>query len=107
MRKLSLIILCIWLIATGINTIFQLSLEGLEFILPALGMAAGILLLLTGKALKKFHPTAHLLIAIWFILSGAVVLFELSFNGLAFILGALSLVAGVFIIIGDRKKKIW
>lgn len=106
MKKWSTLLLCIWLIVVGVVAIFNLTFSGMDIIIPVLGIVTGILLLLAAKALKLFHPVALLLLAIWLILTGAIAIFELSFNGLPILMGALAIAAGVFIIIGAKKKKI-
>ena len=106
MKKWSVLLLCIWLIVVGVVAIFELTFKGMDIILPGLGILVGVLLILARKALKEFNPIGLLLLAIWLIVSGAVLIFDLSFNGLPIILGALVIAAGVFIIIGAKKKKI-
>lgn len=106
MKKWSVLLLCIWLIVVGVVALLNLTFGGMDIIIPALGIVAGILLLLAGKALKDFHPIGVLLLAIWLIVSGAVAIFKLAFNGLPIILGILAIAAGVFIIIGAKKKKL-
>ena len=58
MKKWSVILLCIWLIVTGVVVIFDLAFKGMDVILPILGIVAGVMLLIAGKALKDFNPLA-------------------------------------------------
>ena len=45
-KKLGIILLSIWLIVTGLLTLVDLSIPGIEMILAVLAIAAGALLLL-------------------------------------------------------------
>ncbi|MBN1484394.1 MAG: hypothetical protein JXA37_06700 [Chloroflexia bacterium] len=45
-KKLGMILLSIWLIATGLIEIFSLSFNGLGIIMAILAIAAGVLILL-------------------------------------------------------------
>ena len=45
-RKLGMILLSIWLIASGLIAIFNLSFAGLSIVMAILAIAAGVLILL-------------------------------------------------------------
>lgn len=104
MKKWAVMLLCIYLIAVGTISILDLSFNGLDVLLPLLGIVAGVFLIIAGKVL--FHPVGVILLAIWLILNGAIAVFKLSFDNLPLIMAALALVTSVLIIIGAKKKKV-
>jgi uncharacterized membrane protein YeaQ/YmgE (transglycosylase-associated protein family) len=90
----------------GIGTINQN-----DFSLPALLVSLGgaIILLFvvslfrgggSGSRMRRPQNLGMLLLAIWFILTGLIALFSLSFQGLPVLMGILALAAGVLILLG-------
>ena len=93
MKNWSIWLLCIWLIVTGLIILIGLEFNGMDVVIPILGIAAGVLLILSGKSLSDLHPVALLLLAVWLIARGAVVIFDLSFNNIELIIAILAIVA--------------
>lgn len=103
MKKWPILLLAIWLIATGIFTLFEISFSGQTVIMALLEIAAGVFLVLAGKKVKVFHHLGSLLLAIWLMISGFFWLLNISFDGSVFILAILGIVAAVFMLLGKKK----
>jgi hypothetical protein len=114
MRRYGFILLAIWLILTGLISLFNFHFSGEAVVLGLLALAAGVLLLLedTGfgrarghgereRGRGRFHiAPGILLLAIWLILTGLFGLFGFSFTYENILLGLLALAAGVLLVIG-------
>jgi hypothetical protein len=95
MKKWNILLLSIWLIASGIITLFKMDCSVCMVILTILGIIAGIILILTAKKIPFFHSLGCLLFAIWLIANGLIPLLDISFSGSDIILGLLALAAGI------------
>ncbi|HHS12686.1 MAG TPA: hypothetical protein ENN03_02830 [bacterium] len=106
MKMLNLLFLAIWLIASGLITLINLSFNGLGIIMAILQIVAGVFLILGGKKIKVFHELATLLLGIFLIISGVFVLFTINFSAYGIIMGILAIVVAVFLFLGFKGKKL-
>lgn len=105
--SIGLVLLAVWLVLTGLITLFGLSFDGIGVIMGILALAAGIFLLIgdnwrggRGRGRWKLDIGAGmLLLAIWLILTGLFALTGLTFAYRDVIMGLLALAAGVLLII--------
>ena len=99
-RNLGLLLLAVWLIATGLIAVLGLSFTGLGTILAVLAIGSGVVILfgLRGKSFSR--NIGWILLGIWLVLQGLISLVGLNFAGLDLLLGLLALVAGALILIG-------
>ena len=104
MKKWPILILVIWLIATGVFTLLDISFSGQVILMALLGTAAGVLLIIAGKKVKVFNYLGSLLLAIWLIITGLFQVLDFSFDGSDLILAILGTVAAVFLLLGKKKK---
>jgi hypothetical protein len=112
MRRYGFILLAIWLILTGLITLFNFHFSGEAVILGLLALAGGVLLLLEDTGIGRARGRGErgrgrfniapgiLLLAIWLILTGLFSLFSFSFTYENILLGLLALAAGVLLVIG-------
>jgi len=102
MKKWGMLLLSIWLIVSGAVMLLKISLGSLGIILVILQIVVGVLLLLVGKKLDLFHYLAGLLLAIFLILQGLMILFNIAFDASGIILGILALVSAGFMLFGKK-----
>lgn len=93
------LLLAIWLIASGLILLFNISVTVLNIILPILAIVAGIMLPLGVKMTKMTDHIGNILLAVWLVLIGIFALFSIAFSGSGVIVGILGLLAGVFLLI--------
>ena len=96
------LLLAIWLIVTGVFSLFSIAFNGSAIILGILAIVAGIFLLM-GLGKKIASHLAALLLAIYLILHGLMVVFSLAFSASAIILGILALASGILLLIQKAK----
>ena len=106
MKKWHTLLLAIWLIASGVITLLNISFTASGTILAILEIAAGVLLILAGKKVKLFHHLGSILLAIFLILQGVFFLFTIDFVGIMIIIGALAIAAGILMLMGMKGAKI-
>ena len=106
MKKWHTLLLAIWLIASGVFTLLNISFTAKIQILAILEIAAGVLLILAGKKVKLFHHLGSILLAIFLILQGVFFLFTIDFAGIMIIIGALAIAAGILMLMGMKGAKI-
>ena len=106
MKKWHTLLLAIWLIASGVITLLNISFTASGTILAILEIAAGVLLILAGKKVKLFHHLGSILLAIFLILQGVFFLFTIDFAGIMIIIGALAIAAGILMLMGMKGAKI-
>lgn len=99
MRNLGMILLAIWLIATGLLPLLNISFPSSGPILAILAIAAGVLLLLEGRRVKLSKNLGRLLLAIWLIATGLLQLLNITFPASGLILAILAIAAGVLLLI--------
>lgn len=99
MRNLAVILLAIWLIASGLLPLFNVSIPSSDVILAVLAVAAGVLLLLNRGEFRLPRNLGVLLLGVWLILAGALPLLSISFPSSEIVLGLLAAAAGVLILL--------
>jgi len=107
MKTLSILVLSIWFLLSGAISILSPSFHGLPLIMSVLAIAAGILLLLTGKKTTVLSHLGALLLGIYLIAHGLIRILNVSFTGMHIIMGLLAVVAAIMILLntGGKKKK--
>lgn len=117
---LGTMLLSIWLIATGLLILAKISFADQPVIMAVLGVAAGILILLTDASftrVNQYNSIAHrlrrsvdrrrgiavslgwLLLAIWLIVEGALVVLKVGFPESGVMMAVVALAAGVLILL--------
>lgn len=99
MRGLGLLLLGIWLIATGVLPLLNLTSPALDLLLTALAIVAGVLLLVDGLRTRRGLPNniGIILLGVWLIVVGLLPFVNLSQGEV--ILNVLSIIVGVVILL--------
>ena len=97
--SLGMILLSIWLIATGLLPLVRISLPGSGMILEILALAAGVLLLVGTSRTKLTHSLGPLLLSIWLVVQGALELLRINFPQSGLIMALLAVAAGTLILL--------
>ena len=95
------LMLAIWLILKGMFSLFNIDFSGGHIFFGVLAVFTGFLFLLDKK--RTSHRFGVWLLAIWLILTGLIMLINLSFSGLPLILGILALASGILLLIQKAK----
>ena len=97
--KLSYLLPGIWLLATGLIGLINLSFMSMGLIMAVLAIAAGAAMLLTleGSAMNNIGV---ILAGAWFLLTGLLSLISFSFSGLGLVMSLLAIAAGVLLLLG-------
>jgi hypothetical protein len=98
--KLSALLPGIWLIATGLIGLINLSFTSMGIIMALLAIAAGIAMLFPLRGGTLAGKIGIILAAIWLIVTGVIGLVGLSFTGLGIIMALLAITAGILILLG-------
>ncbi len=99
-RNWGLVVLSIWLIATGLLPLLRISLPGGAMILAILAIVAGILLLIGANRIRVTGPLGALLLSIWLVVQGAIQLLQVSFPQLGLVMAVLAVAAGALMLVG-------
>jgi len=94
---LTTLFLSLWLILTGVLFFIKFKIPYIAVILPALAVASGILLLITGE--KPSGRFGLLLLGIYLLISGIMPYVKITVPGLQIILPLLAAVSGVLILL--------
>lgn len=99
MRGLGFLLLGIWLIATGVLPLLNLTSPPLDLVLTALAIVAGVLLLVDGLRTRRGLPNniGIILLGVWLIVVGLLPFVNLPQGEV--ILNVLSIVVGVVILL--------
>lgn len=97
-KRMAMIILSVWLIATGLLAVTDLSLPAGSLILDLLAIAAGVLILLQGRSWSE--EIGMILLGVWVLATGLLSLVDISFQGRGLILNLLAIAAGALILLG-------
>jgi hypothetical protein len=97
--SLGMILLSIWLIATGLLPLVRISFPGSGMILAILALAAGVLLLVGSSRGKLTHSLGPLLLSIWLVVQGALELLKVSFPQSGLVMALLAIAAGALILL--------
>jgi len=98
--RLGTILLSIWLIATGLIPLLDLSFAAADIVLAVLAIAAGVLLLFRGGRVHLTKNLGTLLLSIWLILTGLLSLLDLDFRGRGIVMALLAIAAGILLLLG-------
>jgi hypothetical protein len=90
-------LLAVWLILTGLITLFRINLHGIAVIFPLLSFIAGLLIFISGLKSKFVNNMGGLFLSIWIIAQGLQSYIHFPNSGT--VLAILAVVAGVMIII--------
>jgi hypothetical protein len=94
-----MIVLSIWLIATGLLALGNFGFSGVGLVLNLLAIAAGGLILLQGETWSA--KIGMLLLGVWLVARGLLALVGFSLQGIGPITNVLAIAAGVLILL-DR-----
>jgi hypothetical protein len=98
-KRIALIVLAVWLIATGLFALIDLSFAGSGLVLNILAIAAGVLILLQGDSWSA--KIGMILLGVWLVLKGLVAVAGVSFQGVNLVLNLLAIGAGVLILLEE------
>jgi len=98
MKTWANILVAVWLIATGLFSLVKVPFQGIDILLAVIAIAAGVLLLLTGRG-KKSGRWGSILLAVWLIASGVIALTHFSFNGIDLVMAILAIAAGILLLL--------
>jgi hypothetical protein len=97
-HRLGMFLLAIWLIATGLVPLLNVSFPASDLVLPLLAAAAGLLLLLSLQS--KFSKNwGVVLLASWLIATALLSLLNISFPASGTILAILAIAAGILLLL--------
>jgi hypothetical protein len=99
LSKWAIILLGIWLIATGLTPFFPINFHASSVILALLAIASGVLLILNGIKIKFSRNIGMLLLSIWLILEGLSSLVNFRFTAEGTILALLALSSGILLLL--------
>jgi len=99
-RNWGLVVLSLWLIATGLLPLLKISLPGGAMILAILAIAAGVLLLSSLSGMRITSRLGALLLSIWLLVQGAIQLLQISFPQMGPVMAVLAVAAGALMLVG-------
>ncbi len=99
MRNLGLILLGLWLLATGLMTLLDISFSNSDVLLGLLAVAAGLLLLLERRRWRLSDELGKLLLSLWLIATGLIALLDISFSNQDVLMGLLAVAAGILLLL--------
>jgi hypothetical protein len=99
MNRLGIILLSIWLLLSGVVNLFSVQLPAGDVILPALAIAAGIVLLANPRRAKFSGRLAVWALSIFLILNGLLDLLSINFAASGVVLALLAIAAGVLLLL--------
>ncbi len=99
MKNIGMLLLSIWLIATGLFALFNISPPSSDIILALLAIAAGVLFLLDMREKRLSGNVGVILLSIWLILFGLLPLLSVTVPYSDIALAILAVVAGVLLLI--------
>ncbi len=97
MKKWGTILLAIWLVATGLVALLNLSFNYSATILALLAVAAGVLILIEGRRVRLSRRLGLLLLSIYLIAAGLVTLLSIRFSRSDIVLALIAIAAGVLL----------
>ena len=99
MKNLGIFLLSIWLIATGILPLLNISFSSSAAILALLAIAAGIIMLVDLRQSKLANNLGMLLLSLWLIAASLLPLFGISFPARDTVLALLAAIAGLLLLL--------
>lgn len=97
LNNLGVLLLGVWLVASALVTILNISFSGSTTILAVLALAAGVLILVGSRTMPR--NLGMILLSIWLIITGLLPLINLTFEGITIVMGVLALAAGALLIL--------
>lgn len=98
-ENLGLVLLGVWLIATGLLPLAKLNLPNEGTMMALLAVAAGALLLVAMNGARFPAGMGTMLLAIWLVAQGLMALLSLSFPQSSLVMSLLALAGGVLIML--------
>jgi hypothetical protein len=99
MRKLTNILLGIWLVLNGLVFLGGIRFSASGTILAVLGAVTGILFLLTDQSEKLWTRIGSILLGLWLVTNGLLAVFHIHFSGSGVVLAVLAVAAGVLVLL--------
>ena len=99
-RNLGVLLLSIWLIATGLLPLLGIRFPSASMILAILAIAAGALLLMGASGAKLTSRLGPVLLSIWLLVQGAIQLLQVSFPQSGLVMAVLAVAAGALMLVG-------
>ncbi len=96
-KRLAMLLLSVWLIASGLLSVADIGFQGATLILDLLAMAAGILILLQWESWSA--KIGMILLGAWLVAQGLLGLLPISIQSIDVILGLAALAAGILILL--------
>jgi len=97
-KNLGVVLLGIWLIATGLFPLLNVSFTGSSLLLALLAIGAGVLMLVGTRGGKLPRNLGTLLLSIWLIVTGLFPLLNIRFVNSGLLLALLAIAAGVLLL---------
>jgi hypothetical protein len=91
------ILLAVWLLLTGLITLFRINIHGMTEILPIFSLVAGLLIFISGLKGKFINNLGGLFLSIWLVAQGLHS--YVNFTNSGTVLAILAVIAGIMIII--------
>ena len=98
-KRIALIVLAVWLVATGLFALIDLTFTGSGLVLNIVAFVAGVLILLQGDSWSA--KIGMILLGVWLVLRGLVAVAGVSFQGSSLVLNLLAVGAGVLILLEE------
>jgi len=100
-KNFGVVLLGIWLIATGLFPLLNVSFTSSALLLALLAVATGVLILVGPRGGKLPRNLGALLLSIWLIATGLFPLLNIRFANSGLLLALLAIAAGVLILVGS------
>jgi hypothetical protein len=98
-KRVALIVLGIWLIATGLFAMAGIGFSGAGLVLNILAIVAGTLILLQGDDWSA--KIGMILLGVWLLARGLIPLVGINVQGINLVLNVLAIAAGVLILLEE------
>lgn len=96
-----LILLAIWLVASGLITVFDFKFLYSNLVMAIIAILSGILILFRIRDPRASINLGLLLLSVWLILTGLFGLLSVSFPAGTVVMAVLGLAAGVLLLLGQ------
>jgi len=99
LNKWAIILLGIWLIATGLMPLFHVSFHASSILIALLAIGSGVLFILDGIKAKFARNIGMLLLSIWLIVEGLLSIADFKFAAEGTILALLAIASGILLLL--------
>lgn len=96
-KRIALIVLSIWLIASGLLAVADIGFPGQDLVLNLLAIASGALILLQSDSWQA--RIGMMLLGAWLVTTGLIALVSISVQGIGPVMNLLAIAAGVLILV--------